>query len=507
VENRTEAARPNILLVVMDCVRADTFDDAVGKGDTMPFCKGLIPEVARYTATVAPSTWTIPSHASLFTGVYPWSHGAHYQSGPTLGPRLPTLAEVARGAGYATAAFSANPLVQPATGLTRGFEHILWGGYGEFLLRFLPWSSPSLPGLSPGRAAADSAAPGVAPGGLGLRRWFKRSVSGLLTGVPPAWDALNRAGRVALRQPDDWLSQVSPWIEPSFDDWLEGVPSTRPTFTFVNLFEAHEPYLAGAGFAVDGRTWLKAAASPQSERRWLTGHWSPKPADLQEIRLMYSRTLCALDKRVEALVSVLKRHHRWDGAMLVLTSDHGQEFMEEGSLYHRFSLDNPIVRVPLWVRYSGGEAAGLTSASWTTLLDVPRTIGRTIGGVAFGDSCARPLPLTNAVDSRRIVLSMADGLAAHDLSRVPSVRRRELNRVGIAAFAGDVRAVAYVGSPPELKDAGRPDKAPRQHGPDSRWKESAIRQAVNEALAQVEAALRERNPDASVSRHLEEWGY
>ncbi len=127
-------APPNVLLVVMDTTRADALSAYGNARRTSPQLDAIAEAGVRFTDVTAPAPWTWPVHASLFTGKQPWEHGAHSTVadeaiGATgrlrmtrLDPDLPTLAERFGAAGYNTVSISANRLVVPQLGLTRGFD-------------------------------------------------------------------------------------------------------------------------------------------------------------------------------------------------------------------------------------------------------------------------------------------------------------------------------------------------------------------------------------------------
>jgi arylsulfatase A-like enzyme len=112
---------PNLLLVVLDTVRADHLSTYGYARETSPNLSALAASGVRFEQVVSAAPWTVPSHASLMTGLTPAEHGSHHESW-RLAPEIPTLAERLRAAGYRTAAVSANPFVGPVSGLDRGFE-------------------------------------------------------------------------------------------------------------------------------------------------------------------------------------------------------------------------------------------------------------------------------------------------------------------------------------------------------------------------------------------------
>jgi arylsulfatase A-like enzyme len=114
--------QPDLVLVVLDTVRADRLSAYGYDRPTTPHLDALAERAIRFDNAWSASSWTIPSHASLFTGLYPRDHGAT-QEKPRLGADLPTLAEILGTRGYVTIGVSANPLVGRITGLSRGFDY------------------------------------------------------------------------------------------------------------------------------------------------------------------------------------------------------------------------------------------------------------------------------------------------------------------------------------------------------------------------------------------------
>ena len=424
--------RPDVLVVVLDCVRADRFREQVERG-SLPFLASIAPEFRRFDRAVAPASWTIPSHASLFTGLYPWDHGAHYKAGAILGEGPPTIAELLAARGYRTASFSANGYVQPGTGLTRGFGSAVWGGDREFFLRFLA-RTPSCPSLN-GADAAVHARLDQRSSASAVRVGTMRALSRFT----PVCDALNRVGGRITEVPSAY---VGSWIDPSIDAALAEAAET-PCFFFVNLLEAHEPYFADGGRPIGLRDWLAYARSTQVSELWKTGDRSPSARDIAWTERDYLAALRVLDDRLRSIAARLKARDRWDETLVVITSDHGQTFGEGGQMYHRLNLLESITRVPLWVKppRSAGTPSVADNATWVSLIDVPRTIAEVAApGSSFGDPGSRSL-LARDVDPGRTVYSMTDGLPAREAQSLSEERRRRLDRVQIAGYRGEFKTL------------------------------------------------------------------
>jgi Sulfatase len=126
------STRPNVIFLVMDTVRADHLP-LYGYGrDTTPHLRELAQDAVLYTRAMAAADMTLSSHASMFTGLYPSWHGAHFAppeapEGRPLSPNFKTLAEILSEAGYSTRAIVANTaFLQPAYGINQGFQGYDW---------------------------------------------------------------------------------------------------------------------------------------------------------------------------------------------------------------------------------------------------------------------------------------------------------------------------------------------------------------------------------------------
>ncbi len=494
-------ARPDVLLVVLDCVRADLLDAELERPGALPFLRQLRSESLVYPAAVSPGSWTIPSHASLFTGLYPWEHGAHSRSGPLLGPGPETIAECLGRAGYASAFCSGNAYVQRSTGLSRGFDEALWGGAREFFLRFLASPRPSCPDL--GKAGPVHDLPTDRKPPSPARQWAIDTLSR----APAVWDGLNRVGGKVRGTYGEPMRSVGPWMEPAIDAWLGRQAPAQPLFLFVNLIEAHEPYLADAGFDISSRRWWSYVRGRQDGALWVRGRWSPNDRDLRSVRTSYVRSLHTLDRRVARIVELFRNHGRWQNTLMVLTSDHGQAFMEHGTLYHRFRVDEPICRIPLWVRAPGSAGAGVRGDRWASLIDVPRTLAALVGRESFGDPQARSLLDPAGLPADRPVFSMTDGIGAGEIPHARPEWRAFLDRLEVAVYRGTTKVVVREGGTTQACRVAIPARdvpEPLAPGADGVGELTELaRRTVELAAAKIAA-----DPyHGSVERRIAGWGY
>ena len=196
---------PDVLVVVMDCVSGVDF---LGGGDPVEGLRAansLASEGVVYTKAVAPASWTVPSHASMFAGLYPWETTLDTPPGDPRQLHQEALAQRLRKRGFRTAAFSANPHIGPALGLNRGFERSEWGDFSDRSLRKLTkWVSAhhSNSGGLPSLRASDELAKSV-------RRLLRDGV----IGAPLAADILTRlvSRLLGIGRPSE--PRVAPWIQ------------------------------------------------------------------------------------------------------------------------------------------------------------------------------------------------------------------------------------------------------------------------------------------------------
>lgn len=359
--------RPNVLLLVLDTVRAWNLG-LYGHGrPTTPLLDRRAQSGLVFNRALATSPWTLPSHASLFTGRWPFELSANWETALDDGP--PTLAEVLRDAGYLTGGFVANyRYTGRSTGLARGFAR-----YHDY---------------------------------------------------PLAWDeALRMTGiaRRVLRLPrvQEWLGrnrilEATPaeQVNREFLAWVEG-RGTRPFFAFLNYIDAHSPYLPPAPFD-------SLFAGDRDQRRYADRYLAaverafgrgpmPQPL-LREYLDGYDGALRYLDGQIDSLLGELDRRGLLANTVVVLASDHGEHFGEHGLIQHGNSLYLPLLHVPL-VIWAPGAGPGRRIAAPVSLRDLPATVlelagvpnpglpGRSLAGWwgAASDSFAGA-PIVSAVD-------------------------------------------------------------------------------------------------------------
>jgi arylsulfatase A-like enzyme len=294
-------ARPNILLVVIDTARADRFSfDGYAK-DTSPEIAAAGREGAVYERAYTPAPWTLPAHASLFTGLFPSSHGSDAGHLRLDDERL-ALAEALQSAGYRTVAYSENPWVGKDYNFDQGFDTF------EEIWRKIP------------KEGGDK--------GAGL------------TNV-----------RI-----DQWLT------------WRQGNPEAReqPFFLFVNYLETHLPYnppeperFRFLSPPIDmQRVERMSRFKHPDEMKFILGATSLDPADLRMLSDLYDGSIAYADRRTGEVIEMLRRRSLLDGTVLVVTADHGELLGEHRLLDHKMNVFEPVLRIPMVLRYPAAVKAG-----------------------------------------------------------------------------------------------------------------------------------------------------
>ena len=351
------AAR-NVLLIVLDTVRADRLSLHGYDRDTTPHLKRLAGESTVFAQARAGASWTLPSHATMFTGRWPGELDVERRG--WLDDVAPTLAERLRDAGVDTAGFVANPFFcGRESGLGRGFQV-----YADYP-------------ITPGEVFRSSA--------LG---WLLAR-SGLR--LAAALTARDTAG--SMRDVDlDFSRKDAATVGREFLGWLDR-RGGRPFFAFLNLFDAHDPYIPPAGFPsrfADG----SPPDTPHLLRDWQRVDKAKlTPRDARHARDAYDDCLVALDAQLGALVEALRSRGVLDRTVLIVTADHGEQFGEHGSFGHGLSLFDEEARVPLLIRAPGLAPAGRVVAEDVGLRDLAAT--------ALHLSAAAPRPVAGPALGRR----------------------------------------------------------------------------------------------------------
>jgi arylsulfatase A-like enzyme len=359
---------PNVLLIVLDTVRADRLSLYGYRRPTSPTLQALATRGIRFDEARATAPWTLPSHASMFTGR--WPHELDVDWRTALGTKFPTLAEYLGSRGYATAGFVANvEYCAHEFGLDRGFTH-----YEDYVLE----------PITPLRMCylGDLALKGISRLG-----WMLSSSLGAISFLPhkdsAVWPVLDSDSKIDAglinREFLDWLSQRR---EPA-----------RPFFAFLNYFDAHTAYLLPRGTPYRFGRPPKTDADVNVVVDWFhIDKLRLPPSYINLARDCYDSCLGYLDEQLGELFGELKRRGVLDRTLVIVTSDHGEGLGEHNLFFHGESLYRTEIRVPLVIALPGHTQSAVVSET-VSLCDLPATIvdltGQGTGGPFPGRSLAR----------------------------------------------------------------------------------------------------------------------
>jgi arylsulfatase A-like enzyme len=489
---------PDVLVIVLDCVRANDFAGG-SEAVRMPFVEGLRSTSVSFPRAVSVAPWTLPSHASLFTGLYPWEHGCHGRGTLRLDPRHERLAPPLRRHGYRTASFSGNPIISPFYGLVDGFELSEWGEWWEQVQRWKP--APSYRYRAGGEGEPDVPA-------LSFRDRAGRAVKTMMTRYPATLSLADAAARRVVDPGRTGPAAMNPWIERDLEHWLGEQTPSDPTFVFINSIDAHEPYLLDPADAASLSDWWRHVRVPQDVLALLASETPPAPRDLARLLDLYRRAIARLDRRIARWVDLYRAAGRWENTLFVLTSDHGQAFGEHGMVWHGVRTDEEMLRIPLLVRFPGGELGGSEGAGWATPMDVPATVFDVAG--LSGESGHSGVSLRRLVRSPRpaALYSAGDGAEWNRpfMDQLSPRRRAELNRFSVAGYLGSVKVeVDALTEVARVIDLGPESSATaRTEAPSSEIAalEAGAREAASELLHPSTAAV-----SRAVDERLRSWGY
>lgn len=316
--------KPNVLLITLDTTRRDHLSCYGYRKETTPNIDSLAEESVKYERAIAPSSWTVPAHASLFTGMLPTHHnarfgvdenatpsGVHEFSFYTLHPSLPTLAEELGKAGYVTAGIIAGPLLRSAFGFERGFGH-----YDD---------------------------------GLAQGKNYERNADEV-TSLAVRWLERHR------------LSQNS-----------------RPFFLFLNYFDPHSPYFPPEPWGNPDVEEGSCSVHNGLYEDVFRGTRELTSEERETLVEQYDGEISYMDSGIGRLFENMKRLGLYDSTLIVVTSDHGESFGEHGLLEHGRALYEELIRAPLLLKYPGKEKKRGVVNDRVTIVSLMPTILEHVG--------------------------------------------------------------------------------------------------------------------------------
>jgi len=315
---------PNVLLIIWDTVRAASLSLHGASVPTTPRLDALAARGVTFSDAYATAPWTLPSHASMFTGLY--ASASHTDFAVPLPSGARTLAEVLRDRGFVTGAFTANLMAtRKESGLGRGFLH-----FEDF--------TSSLHEIVHSTSITQADVFVVFLENLRRRR-FWRVLRDLRSG-----------GFETNFTVSSHDTKPAPVLARDFLAWQGGLPTGRPFFAFLNFFDAHDPY-----------------QPPDQYLRQVSG-LNPTTIDRYHGGIRY------IDEVMHEMLSTLAERGVLDNTIVVITSDHGEQFGEHGLTLHGNSLYRQALHVPLVMVFPPRLPAGVRVDTPVSLRDLPATL-------------------------------------------------------------------------------------------------------------------------------------
>ncbi|MBY0279488.1 sulfatase [Candidatus Binatia bacterium] len=295
---------PDVILLVVDTLRAQSMSVYGYDRDTTPNLEAFADDAVTYEKAISPGTWTVPAHASLLTGRWPSFHGAERVVGDRLlalpiDPGVPTLAEVLSREDWRTGAFVANTT-------------------------------------------------------------YLSSVLGFARGFRTYWE------NHPLLRADGILKEAAAWL----------AAEPGKSFLFVNVLDPHEPYEPPPPFDTrfPGRDpSLGGSLDPLRNGTPLT------PAIVAHLVSQYDGEIAFTDEELGKFFAELKKQGRYDSSLIFVTADHGELLGEHGLAGHGLEPFEPLVRVPLLVKYPGNTAGGTRIARRVSTMAIFATVFHALG--------------------------------------------------------------------------------------------------------------------------------
>lgn len=356
---------PNVVLVSIDSLRADHLG-CYGHGfPTSPTIDALAADGARFEEAVSTTSWTLPAHAALFTGLYDTAHGL-VDNGQRLAEEHSTLAEAFQAAGWQTAGFFGGPYLHPTFGLAQGFDV-----YQSCMT--------TLPDELEDEAVRDES--------RARKGRSHEDITGPRT-----------------------LEEVERWSASAGDE---------PFFLFVHLWDVHYDFIAPPKYVElfdPGYTGRLTGVDFMGNNKI---HKRMPPRELQHLKALYDAEIRYTDEILGKILTALERDGRMENTIVVVTADHGEEFLEHAGKGHQRTLYDEVLRVPLIFHWNGRfkdeDGRGRSIPQQVRLIDVmptlltlagverqPRVIGQDLTPLLLGEAAPETPALCELLVDQRV---------------------------------------------------------------------------------------------------------
>ncbi len=307
----TPVPKPNVVLIVVDTLRADRLTQYGYELKTSTPLDEFVGQATLFERTYSTSSWTIPATATIHTGQHPGRHRT-FDHSDTLKPRLHTIAERLHGAGYRTAGFSHNVNISKKTKYNQGFDTF-------------------------------------------------EAYRGSINAYPHIIEMIEAS--------TGWLDRYLEEKKPS------------PFFLYLHSMNCHGPYRVP-----ESHLSVLFSRPPKTDfpyygplmRKILSRHAldhrkQVTPALQKSLEEQYATAVRYSMDNLATLFDNLRKRGLWDNSLVIVTSDHGEEFFDHGGFSHAYTLYNEVIQVPLIIKLPHQESPKRTAVR-TSTMDIYPTI-------------------------------------------------------------------------------------------------------------------------------------
>lgn len=318
---------PNILLLVIDTSRADIFYELMDSGE-LTAIQRIANEGRVYENAISNSCWTLPSHASIFTGQRVHDHETH--AGNKQFDAVHPLPDMLSESGYRTLGISGNVWISSEFGFDVGFDNLT----RDFDLF---WSGGDLSKVYNANGLSESVST------FFDLVDFKTVLPTLGNGIYAKLGRSDKGAHNTTRRTVRWLQNDA--------------KQQQPFFYFINYLEPHLPYKPQKKYAQrflpDDISYEDAIEIEQNPWEYVTGHQEYDEKTFDVFRSLYKAEISYIDDNISKIVTALKSEDLYEDTSILIVGDHGENIGDHNLMDHQYSLYQSLVNVPLIVKSEG----------------------------------------------------------------------------------------------------------------------------------------------------------
>ena len=353
-----DSSKPNVIILLVDSARAQNMSCYGYERPTTPHLERLSEEATVYEHAYTTATWTLPTHASLFTGLYPAGHGVDLNNHLNVLSQHSTLAEIFQRAEYRTCCVTYNPWINNITGLSRGFDTLIepWRNSDTLLMRaFAPYHI-----TKEVLSASDD-----------KRKVFRSYAHTIRDKMLKAIYTVSPRFKFSFDTGAERMNKnILSWIDKSLSD-------ESPFFLFANYMDVHKPYLPPHSFLsrFSDFSIRYLARLKQDAVGILTGEVDVNNEYFAALRSLYDGLLAYIDVKIGELQRGLADRGLLDNTVFIIVSDHGDHLGEHHNFFgHGMYLYNPVIHIPLIIRYPRRFKGGARVQAPVQIVDIFPTL-------------------------------------------------------------------------------------------------------------------------------------